>query len=293
MRGGFYSHNMKTRELIYNLLWRTGVARFVRKLLVRDGRFVIIFHGIYSQKYAQFPAEVQPYYGAEEFRSVLSWLASEFGFLSPDEFLYSDKSGVLLTFDDGFANNAQTAVSILQEFDAPAIFFITTQHVIEPSNWLPATRRMARQYWRSESEVPKAAAEDLFDGMSEEMLLDCAKNPLITIAAHTVSHPFLCKITTAEIVEELQSSKEYLEKITGEKVEYFAYPTGDYDQRAIDALRRVGYKAAFAVQSKKLGSPEFEIPRVGLYYAAPAYLSVKLSGLYQLPITDSYFSDDE
>jgi len=48
--------------------------------------------------------------------------------------------------------------------------------------------------------------------------------------------------------------------------------------------REVGYRAAFAVESRKLGAPLFEIPRIGLYSSDHAYLDSKLSGLHRRPV---------
>jgi hypothetical protein len=64
-------------------------------------------------------------------------------------------------------------------------------------------------------------------------------------------------------------------------VDLFAYPTGDYDSRVIAAVKRAGYRAAFACDSKRLGDPIYEIPRIGIYSADRDYLAVKFSGLHR------------
>ena len=48
-----------------------------------------------------------------------------------------------------------------------------------------------------------------------------------------------------------------------------------------EAVRACGYRAAFAVDPQPVGLAAYEIPRVGLYEATPAYLSLKLSGLHR------------
>ena len=55
-------------------------------------------------------------------------------FLRPDELLQSerwhpDKLNILLTFDDGYANNYALAFPLLQKFDIPALFFVSTWNI--------------------------------------------------------------------------------------------------------------------------------------------------------------------
>ena len=274
----------KTRHLLINILSQTRIPALARKLLERNGRFVLMFHGVYKKKYPDLPDTVQRYFSVDEFSSALDWLKIRFSFLTTKDFLNSNKPGVLLTFDDGFANNASNALPVLEKFYAPAVFFVTTQHVMDPQNWLPATSEMVSSFWRSPGDVPASIAADLFNGMSESDLKKCAQHPLITIGSHTISHPYLTKCTFQQVSDELISSRDYLEAVTGRNVDLLAYPSGDYDRHVAETAKRVGYVAAFAVNCNKVGIPNFEIPRIGLFQADPAYLDLKLSGLFRVPI---------
>ena len=179
----------------------------------RKGRFVLVMHGIAPERDAHLPASVQPHLTAADMHAILIWLSARYTPLTPAEFLESAKPGVLLTFDDGFANNAEVLLPILEEFDAPAVFFISLQHVWEPKNWLPASREIARSYWQTEQNVPPEKAHAYFDGMSMSQLKLCAAHPLITIGSHTVSHPFLSRIDPKIAEYEVANSKEALEKL--------------------------------------------------------------------------------
>jgi peptidoglycan/xylan/chitin deacetylase (PgdA/CDA1 family) len=271
------------RDFFCWLFWRTGAAALTRALLVSKGRFVLIFHGIVTQRYPDIPHHFVT--TVEELRLMLDWLKENFSFLTPSEFLHSTKSGVLLTFDDGLASNYTHALPILEEFNAPALFFVTTQHIITPKNWLPASRQMARIHWAHEGEVPATIAAEYFDGMSCVQLRACATHPLITIGSHTVSHPFLTQCTHDQLKFELTTSKQFLQELTGKSVDLFAYPTGNYDEKVAQAVQAVGYRAAFATDGNQVGLPVFEIPRVALLAANPPYLSAKLSGLHTRPIS--------
>ncbi|MCI0393999.1 MAG: polysaccharide deacetylase family protein [Chloroflexi bacterium] len=273
-------------DIATRLLWYTRMLEVARRLLASRGRFVLVFHGVAGRRYKDIPHAVQPWHTAAEFQQTLRWLATRFSFLTPEEFFRGDQSGVLLTFDDGLANNVTHALPVLEEFEAPAVFFVSTQHVIAPRNWLPQKRRQARRHWAREENVPEEIAVEFFDGMSVDQLVDCGIHPLITIGAHTVSHPLLTQCDDQQLTYELIETRKFLRAVTGQPVATMAYPTGDYDRRVATAVRDAGYQAAFAVDSRRVGMPLFEIERLGLYEAHPAYLAAKLSGLYRRPIRE-------
>lgn len=265
-----------------SLLW--PLWRAARATLPSNARFALLFHAISKHWYRDIPAEVQPDLTINEFSLILTWLKDYFGFLTPEEFLSSTKSGVLLTFDDGLANNLDNVLPVVDEHAAPAIFFVTTQHVERPRDWLPAIRARALKHWKRLEDVPDEIAAEFYDGMSRDGLRLCARNPLVTIGSHTVSHPFLTRCDKARLQFELHSSKRLLRELTGQEVDLFAYPTGNYDRRVAEAVNSAGYRAAFAVNSHNIGIPPFEIPRIEIYSANRAYLAAKLSGLHRRPI---------
>lgn len=273
------------RKLALQLLWRTGASRLARAVLARGGRFVLELHGVASRRLAELPRDVQPSFTRAELAALLDWLRPRFPFLKPEELFEDDASGVLLTFDDGYANHVDVALPLLEERGAPAVFFVATRHVRDPGDWLPAIRALQL------GPLTPELRRDLFDGMSADQLRAAAASPLVTIGSHTVSHPFLTRLGDADLARELAESKRFLEDVTGRAVDLFAYPTGDYDRRTISAVRDAGYRAAFVERSRGLGGGRWEIPRVGLYSSDPAYLSAKLSGLFQGPIRRRHLAE--
>ncbi len=275
---------MSLQSLAARGLWMSGLATVARRILTSGGSFVLTFHGVAGRRYFDLPRSVQPAFDGAGFDATLSWIADRFAFLTPQDLLERERPGVLLTFDDGFANQAATALPVLERWRAPAVLFVSTQHVEAPRDWLPATRDQVRSYWPRPDDVPEAIARDLFDGMSRQQLRFCAEHPLVTIGSHTVHHPFLTRCDDAELTTELERSKVLLEEWSSSCVDLFAYPTGDYDRRIALAVRAAGYRAAFAENPAGIGLPRYEIPRVDLYDSDPAYLAAKLSGLHRRPL---------
>lgn len=120
--------------------------------------------------------------------------------------------------------------------------------------------------------------EATYTGMTSDQLRDAARGGLVTIGAHTVTHPFLSTLPTDDQRRELRESKRVLESATERRVDYFAYPSGDYSRETITLAREAGYAAAFAVRPLRLSPADgfYEIPRVGIFSPSMAKLGAKL-----------------
>jgi peptidoglycan/xylan/chitin deacetylase (PgdA/CDA1 family) len=119
-----------------------------------------------------------------------------------------------------------------------------------------------------------------YEGMFFRQLADAGKTDWATIGSHTVSHPYLSTLSENEQEVEIAESRSTLESLINKPVDYFCFPSGDYNSTTLGILNKMGYKAAFAVQSKKLGNdPMLEIPRTGIFSASMPKLRYKLGGL--------------
>lgn len=89
---------------------------------------VLIFHRVLSEPDPLFPGEMH----GSRFHEVCAWLKSWFNVLPLDEAVLHLKAGTLptraacITFDDGYADNHQVAMPILQRHGLTATFFIAT-----------------------------------------------------------------------------------------------------------------------------------------------------------------------
>lgn len=272
---------MNITRAVANLLLRSGLSPALRRRALRRGAFVLMFHGTPAEVPDEIPLAARPALDAAGLARVLAWLgANEASPLTPADLL-GGRPGVLLTFDDGFANNVEQALPELLRLRFPALFFITLQHVLDPTDWLPSIRRgldgldLAR--------ISPEARHDLFDGMSLAQLERLAASPDMTIGSHTLSHPFLTRLDDASLARELGESRHRLAEISGQNVDWLAYPTGDYDRRIAEAAEDAGYRAAVVESSRGVARPLYEIPRVGIYDSSRAVLEAKLSGLFRRP----------
>jgi peptidoglycan/xylan/chitin deacetylase (PgdA/CDA1 family) len=135
------------------------------------------------------------------------------------------EKSVAITFDDGLACVYENALPILQEFGYPSSAFIVTGCINGYNEWgkvfgLPRKRML------TSSEI-RTLAESGVD-----------------IGAHTVNHVWLGKSEKDVATKEIRDSKAALEDILGQEVSTFAYPFGNWNQMARNAVKEAGYSGA-------------------------------------------------
>ena len=80
-------------------------------------------------------------------------------------------------------------------------------------------------------------------------------SPLITIGAHTHTHPNLSLCTETELFEEMYTCKQILESKLGDTIKHFAYPYGGADQvaeREFTVAMEVGFSTAVTTRSSPI-----------------------------------------
>lgn len=117
-------------------------------------------------------------------------------------------------------------------------------------------KNMERHDPRSRGIVPLAINE-------VRELADC---PLVTIGAHSHCHNILTQLDRRAAFESAARSKELLETWTGRRVNYFAYPNGDFNDAVVSAVVDAGFEAAVTTAPRPWGRGEqpFTLPRIGV-----------------------------
>jgi len=110
------------------------------------------------------------------------------------------------------------------------------------------------------------AVTDKYMGLNKEQIRQISSSMLLSAGGHTHRHPYLDQVTPERQLDEITQNKTILEELTGKPVEYFAYTGGIYNTDSITAVKRAGFKAAFAIRPDNLGAePNYEIPRTDIY----------------------------
>lgn len=176
-----------------------------------------------------------------------------------------NKKWIMITFDDGYKDNYENALPILQKFGFRGIIYILDG--------------LTYNKWDVDN---KNNPEKRFELMGKEELLKL-KEWGIEFGGHTSTHPKLSKLSDEEIRKEIFDSKAKIEEILGEKLISFAYPYGDLDERAKEIVREAGYHFAVATDSGDIsfGEDLFQIRRIGIFPSNNLFnFKRKVSGKY-------------
>lgn len=156
---------------------------------------------------------------------------------------------IALTFDDGYVSAYQNAVPILQQYGLRATFYVPTSFISQTEeymNWDQVRDLIAKGMW---------------------------------IGSHSVTHPFLGRLSQLSVQQQITESRAILEARLGIPITTFAYPFGSLSSSVESAVKEAGYKAALWTRFSWRHSTDrlFRLKRVGVYY--PINLSAFIARL--------------
>ena len=154
------------------------------------------------------------------------------------------KDAFILTFDDGFADFYSHVFPLLLEFNLPATLFVTTGFV-ETGIPYPILPRQSSQV----------------RPVTWSMLAEMIDSGLVTLGAHTHTHPNLIDQPPDLVTKELATPIEIIRKQLGITVSHFAYPRALWNEQ-IEPLVAEFYISAVIGDGQKATSTEFNAYRI-------------------------------
>ncbi len=145
-----------------------------------------------------------------------------------------DRSAIL-TFDDGFKGILDHAAPVLSEFGIRATVFIVTDY------------------------IGKTNAFDRALNTPEHPLLDWNEIEKLKslgwdIQLHGKQHVPVTLLDEEKLEDDLMQGKTLLENRLGERVEFFCYPYGIFDAKAVRVLKKTGFRAAVTCMAGTLAN---------------------------------------
>ncbi len=131
------------------------------------------------------------------FISKNGWLQTDNYSITPYQYVPFNRGLVTLVFDDGYEENVNTVIPVLNQY-----------------NW-KSTQCVATQF--IEGDPAQIAKIQSMASAGHE------------ICSHTVTHPALTSIPLSQVDFELTHAQTFLQSITGQPVANFASPYGDYN----------------------------------------------------------------
>ncbi len=176
---------------------------------------------------------------------------------------------LVITFDDGYADNAEIALPILKEYGLRATFFVVAG-LIKDTSYVPDDPQRRHRLYPALKIMSKSQIRALADSGME-------------IGSHSFSHRYMKRDGRKKVRQELRDSKKLLEDLIGKPVVSFAFPNGEVPLNAREILQEEGYRQAVTTQWDCVtpNSDPYLLPRQVIYhYDSLTDLKKKLMGQY-------------
>jgi peptidoglycan/xylan/chitin deacetylase (PgdA/CDA1 family) len=242
-----------------------------------------LFHGLFASTEESLSGVVDPQQGItiDMFRALVRHFKSQcYRFVSPTEIaqgLGVKGRYILLTFDDGYYNNVR-ALPVLEEFDVPAVFFISSGHVKEQKAfWWDVVYRQHRQKGDTPVEMRRAitvykrlrtlevesrlkeavGADALFPvgnldrPFSPDELREFAKHKYVFLGNHTRDHAILTNYSTTEARDQMHGAQRDIAEMSGQIPTMIAYPNGNVSPGIHKIAREIGLTLGIGVRAGK------------------------------------------
>ena len=151
---------------------------------------------------------------------------------------------LVVTFDDGYENVLLNGLPALSDVGFSSIIYLVHDRIGGMNEWDAGSGiRMERLMGRGQIREWLAAGQE--------------------IGSHTLTHPFLTKLSPDRAREEIFASKKRLEDLFGREIEHFCYPYGDSSPAVRDLVREAGYKTACSLKTgwNQAGAMPFDLRR--------------------------------
>ena len=274
-------------------------TRFIKRYPSNQFVNVLMYHRVANLSRDDYNISVTP----RHFKEQMRFIKDNYPVLSFEEdWTQVSAHSIVITFDDGYADNFYNALPILKEYEIPAIFFVSTENIdtelpfwwdilsdifdrnkekdkilLGERTFLPNELMNARAWlinmdYHKRKEILmrnyKGGLED-FRVMNVGELRQIVESDCFSIGAHSVTHSSL-KYESSDLQSwEIRESQNVLQNILQRDVKCFSFPFGDYTEGCVEKLLQMGFKKSCTTVNGLTDSrnlfliPRNQVPNVG------------------------------
>jgi len=257
----------RIRRLAARVLARSGAVAVWRGAFPRPGAVILYGHRVTGDNEGYLEG-LQP----EWLDSQLGYLTRHYEVISLSDLLacYEERRPVperaaVITFDDGFRDNIENALPILEKHHVTATVFLVTQSI--DTGQLPWSQRLGFLFQHTNIVEFRCSAVSgqnfvMSDPGARRHVYDAVKEPMkemtrerreavldeaggMEFGAHTYSHPYLARISFKEARWEIQRSLDDLRRMLSIDRPSFCFPAGSLTPQLVELVRTLGFRSGF------------------------------------------------
>ncbi|HEV8509908.1 MAG TPA: polysaccharide deacetylase family protein [Gemmatimonadales bacterium] len=265
---------MTLASLCYRALQRSGFTALARRL--SRGGVVLCYHNVVAETHAGPWSSLGLHMPLPTFDRQMRWLARAYEVVSLAELVNRLAAGVSLrgvaavTFDDGYNGVFDDAWPLLQDLGMPAAVFVVAEAPERDHGFwwddpdvLADTSPARRQHWLTalrgdgpaivgslavtHRALPHRSAAPRWCRPASWQTIAAAARSGLQLGAHSASHRSLLELSEHDLQHEIVDSRNLIERRTGVRPAFFAYPYGFWNERVRRAVQAAGYRAAFTL----------------------------------------------
>jgi len=283
-------------------------------VLCSHGVKILTYHGICSDEISHEEWIPPHFVKLSEFKKQMVYVAKHLKPVSLKQavkFLKKEKNKrfIVITFDDGYANNFHLALPVLQKLGIPATIFLTTRY-IEKQDLFPFDKIRLLKYWgvkdismtaylnnpiiqldyqlsqiwHKHKHLLTEKQWEILRPLTIEEIKKMKSTGLIDFGAHTHSHCILKNESRDTRKKEINISVKKVKEITGQYGVSFSYPNGqigDFSEEDILCVKKFCYCAVSGIWGHNDHYTNlFKLRRypIGLYHSLDIF-KLEISGL--------------
>jgi peptidoglycan/xylan/chitin deacetylase (PgdA/CDA1 family) len=305
------------KRAAFRLSYYSGLELLITRSLPVDAAAVIMYHGVCDA--SRLPPEVDFHLKSSTFDRHMRMLKRRYPVVPLSQLLDRIERGerlrkeIVLTFDDGYRNNATTAHPILERHSLPYTIYLSTAYIGQDV-WLPLNELYAQWHFgrisgdkmkelrkqiRSRpascaagilqelktklTPAERDLAQDSFGMLSWDEVRKLAASG-VEFGSHTHTHCNMAAETREEQLLQLRKAWERIAAETGQAPVTFAYPFGrpeNWNPETRKSVIEAGHRCAILASGGlvKSGQDLFALPRSG-YSPETWYFACDLMSLF-------------